>query len=138
MSHFAFANIKGDICLVQGTYLAQISRTRLPMINLVSALVALPTPGAMSSALMASDVRVFRHEFITIFRYSHSATVHPADIHVLEPVDERGTVYEEEKGTVFLARDVMDRLQKLIAGSRPSMRRYPGARPCRVNMTKVH
>ena len=66
---------------------------------------------------MVSDVRVFRHEFITIFRYSHSTSVHPADLRVLEHIDERGTMYEEEKGTVFLSRDVMDRMQKLTAAA---------------------
>ncbi|KAI0945041.1 hypothetical protein AcV7_001680 [Taiwanofungus camphoratus] len=91
-AQFAFASIKGNICLVQ---------------------VSGPSPGKMSSALMASDVNVFRHEFITQFRYSHSASVHPADMHVLEPIDERCILYEEEKGTVFLARDVMARLQTL-------------------------
>lgn len=70
-----------------------------------------------------SDVKVFRHEFITIFRYSHSATVHPADIHVLYPIDDRCTLYEEDKGTVFLARDVMAQLQKLTALSRGPARR---------------
>lgn len=65
---------------------------------------------------MASDVHVFRHEFITIFRYSHSASIHPADLHVLYTIDARCTLYEQDKGTVFLAKDVMDRLQKLIAG----------------------
>ncbi|KAL6303304.1 hypothetical protein BKA93DRAFT_789101 [Sparassis latifolia] len=75
----------------------------------------------MSSALMASDVNVFRHEFITQFRYSHSTTVHPADLHILEPIDDRCTLYEEEKGTVFLARDIMDRLQKLTQGSHRPM-----------------
>ncbi|KAI9062245.1 hypothetical protein FKP32DRAFT_1541784, partial [Trametes sanguinea] len=89
---FALAQIKGDVCLVQ--------------VPDTSAL------GPMSSALMAADVNVFRHEFITLFRYSHSATVHPADMHILEHIADHCTLYEEEKGTVFLARDVMARLQK--------------------------
>ncbi|KAI0360442.1 hypothetical protein OH77DRAFT_1418359 [Trametes cingulata] len=98
---FAFAQIKGDVCLVQ------VPDT--------------PAQGAMSSALMAADVNVFRHEFITLFRYSHSATVHPADMHILEPIEDHCTLYEEEKGTVFLARDVMARLQKLtMAARRPT------------------
>lgn len=66
---------------------------------------------------MASDVHIFRHEFITIFRYSHSASVHPSDLHVLYTIESRCTLYDEDKGTVFLAKDVMDRLQKLIAAS---------------------
>ena len=72
----------------------------------------------MSSALMAADVHVFRHEFIPLFRYSHRATLHPADVHILEPIADHSTLYEEEKGTVFLARDVMTRLQKLTMDAR--------------------
>ncbi|CAL1708702.1 unnamed protein product [Somion occarium] len=87
--YFAFAQIKGDVCLVQ-----------------------LSQP---SSSLMFSDVRVFRHEFITIFRYSYSTTVHPTDIQVLELLDERCTLYEEEGETVSLSRDVMSRMQRLSA-----------------------
>ena len=85
----------------------------------------------MSSALMASDVHVFRHEFITLFRYSHRAIVHPADMHILEPIDDSATLYEEDKGTVFLARDVLARMQKLsMAARRPSpAHRYPHHRP---------
>ncbi len=67
---------------------------------------------------MVADVHVFRHEFITQFRYSHHATVHPADMHILEPIEEHCTLYEEEKGTVFLARDVMTRMQKLSMQAR--------------------
>ncbi|KAJ8474597.1 hypothetical protein ONZ51_g7109 [Trametes cubensis] len=96
---FAFAQIKGDVCLVQ------VPDT-------------LGAPGAMSSALMAADVNVFRHEFITLFRYSHSATVHPADMHILEPIADHCTLYEAEKGTVFLARDVMARMQQLSMDAR--------------------
>ena len=94
-----------------------------------------PAQGGTASALMAADVRVFRHEFITIFRYSHSTSVHPADLRVLERIDARGTLYEEEKGTVFLARDVMERMQRLAAAaaapapvSAPAMSMGMGAR----------
>ena len=83
-----------------------------PLLALVSS--------APTSALLASDIRVFKHEFITIFRYSHSTSVHPSEIRVLEAVPELGAVYEEEKGTVFLAREVMERMQKLVAASRPA------------------
>ncbi|KAH9928574.1 hypothetical protein B0H21DRAFT_700308 [Amylocystis lapponica] len=99
-SQFAFAQINGSVHLVQVPDCAQ---------------------GGMSSALMVSDVHIFRHEFITIFRYSHSATVHPADLHILEPIADQSALYEEEKGTVFLARDVMARMQKLTMDARRSM-----------------
>ncbi|KAI0075972.1 hypothetical protein K474DRAFT_1574375, partial [Panus rudis PR-1116 ss-1] len=89
---FAFAQIHGDVCLVQ---------------------VSNP-----ASSLMFSDVRVFRHEFITIFRYSHSTTVHPSDIVIFEWLDEGHALYEDEQQTVSLPRDVMGRLQKLSAALR--------------------
>ncbi|KAH9849585.1 hypothetical protein C2E23DRAFT_736937 [Lenzites betulinus] len=94
---FAFAQIKGDVCLVQ--------------------VPDAPAPGATSSALMAADVHVFRHEFITLFRYSHRASVHPADMHILEPIADHCMLYEAEKGTVFLARDVLARLQTLSSAA---------------------
>ncbi|KAH8102296.1 hypothetical protein BXZ70DRAFT_1006902 [Cristinia sonorae] len=85
---FAFVQIKDAVCLVQLT-------------------------NPSMSPLMYSDVRIFRHEFITIFRYSHCASVHPSDIHVLEVLDDRSTSYEEEQETVCLAREVMARMQRL-------------------------
>ena len=70
----------------------KVSSPRIPVINLSmthgkltvasSTVVPHTSPqGGMSSALMVADVHVFRHEFITQFRYSHRATVHPADMH---------------------------------------------------------
>ncbi|KAF9566579.1 hypothetical protein CPC08DRAFT_593570, partial [Agrocybe pediades] len=88
-AHFAFARIKGDVCLVQ----ASSSR---PL-----------------SALAAVEVKVFRHEFISIFRFSENCTLHPSDICILEPIDDRLTRYEEDSETVFLARNVMERLRRL-------------------------
>ena len=91
-----------------------------------------------ASALVAADVKVFRHEFITIFRYSHSTSVHPADMHVLYPLDERCALYEEDKGTVFLARDTMAQLQKLTALSRGPVRRPHARTPSRpLRMAKL-
>jgi len=87
--YFAFARIKGDVCLVQASY---------------------ATP---ASALTAVDVKVFRHEFISIFRFSEFRTLHPSDISILEPIDDRLTKYEEDNETVFLARNVMERMRKL-------------------------
>ncbi|OCH91286.1 hypothetical protein OBBRIDRAFT_705544, partial [Obba rivulosa] len=95
---FAFAQIKGDVCLVQGA--------------------PSPSTNTAPSALMVADVNVFRHEFITLFRFSYSASVHPSDMQILEPIDEAQMLYEEDKGTVSLARDVMARLQKLTLAAR--------------------
>ncbi|TFY58017.1 hypothetical protein EVJ58_g6677 [Rhodofomes roseus] len=99
---FAFAQVQGTVCLIQVPHSHQ---------------------GTMSSALVPSDVHIFRHEFITQFRFSHSTALHPADLHILEPIDEAHTLYEEEKGTVFLARELMARLQKLTVDSQRAFRR---------------
>ncbi|RDB18613.1 hypothetical protein Hypma_014721 [Hypsizygus marmoreus] len=85
---FAFAKIKGDVCLVQ---------------------VSFATP---ASALTTVDVKIFRHEFITIFRHTETKTIHPSDIHIIEPIDDHHTRYEEENGTVFLAKELMCRMRK--------------------------
>lgn len=88
-AYFAFARIKGNVFLVQ---------------------VSHATP---ASALTAVDVKIFRHEFITIFRFSEATSLHPADICILEPIDEQLTRYEEENETVFLAKDLVDKLRKM-------------------------
>ncbi|EDR12119.1 uncharacterized protein LACBIDRAFT_311123 [Laccaria bicolor S238N-H82] len=88
-AYFAFALIKGNVFLVQ---------------------VSHATP---ASALTTVDVKIFRHEFITIFRFSEATSLHPADICILEPIDEKLTRYEEENETVFLAKDLMDKLRKM-------------------------
>ncbi|KAI0056608.1 hypothetical protein BV25DRAFT_1772438, partial [Artomyces pyxidatus] len=86
---FALAQVHDDVCLVQ-----------LPDTH-------------VSSALAAVEAKIYCHEFITIFRYSHPAVIHPADFRVLEWLSEHSVLHEEEKETVFLARDVMDRLRRL-------------------------
>lgn len=80
---------------------------------------------------MATDVNVFKHEFITIFRYSHSMCVHPADFRLFCTIDDQCALYNEEKGTVYLAKDVMDQLQKLIMASRQATRRSRVVPPTR-------
>jgi hypothetical protein len=76
------------------------------------------------SALSAVEAQIYAHEFITIFRYSHPALLHPSDIRILEWLDEQSVLDEEDKGTVFLARDVMERLRRLT-DRRLSMRARP-------------
>ena len=73
-------------------------------------LVSYATP---ASALTTVDVKVFRHEFISIFRFVEYRTLHPTDIAILEPIDGQLIRYEEDNETVFLARDVMERMRKL-------------------------
>lgn len=60
---------------------------------------------------------VFRHEFVSVFRYSHDLRVSPEDIRVLELLDEDRIRYEEDNGTVFLAKDLMTQLRRIIDGS---------------------
>ncbi|TFK64605.1 hypothetical protein BDN72DRAFT_846425 [Pluteus cervinus] len=100
VGRFAFAQIHGDIHLVQ---------------------VESPI-----SPLSAVDLKVFRHEFVTIFRFLESKSLHPSDVSILESIDESLIHYEEENDTVFLARDVMDRLRKLSSRRVfPRIQRYP-------------
>jgi len=99
-AQFAFASITGEICLVQ----------------------VFPTDReSTSSALTTVDLNIFKHEFITIFRWSHQTTVHPNDMRILEQIDERCIRYEEENGTVFVAKDVVERLGKVLLDRRGSL-----------------
>lgn len=75
------------------------------------------------------DATIFTHEFINIFRFSHRAVMHPADIHVIDPIADDSARYEEEDGTVFLSRDVMERFSKLTL-------RRP-VRPIRESRTRL-
>jgi hypothetical protein len=109
---FALAQVHSDVCLVQ----------------VCSSLAH----ESCHSALSAIEVQIYAHEFITIFRYSHPAVLHPSDIRILEWLDEQSVLDEEDKGTVFLARDVMERLRRLTdrrlsIGARPSLS-YRGGR----------
>ncbi|KAH9981430.1 hypothetical protein BGW80DRAFT_1454310 [Lactifluus volemus] len=65
------------------------------------------------STLTSVEAEIYAHEFITIFRYSHPAVLHPSDIRILEWLNEQSVLDEADKGTVFLARDVMERLRRL-------------------------
>ncbi|KAH9059515.1 hypothetical protein EDB87DRAFT_1621348 [Lactarius vividus] len=104
---FALAQVHDDVCLVQ----------------VCSSLAH----ESCHSALSAVEAQIYAHEFITIFRYSHPAVLHPSDIRILEWLDEQSVLDEADKGTVFLARDVMERLRRLtdrrwsigVAATRP-------------------
>ncbi|KAF9486286.1 hypothetical protein BDN70DRAFT_870384 [Pholiota conissans] len=109
--YFAFARIKGDVCLVQGN-LRALRRFECCQV-LTAALCCAASCATPASALTTVDVKIFKHEFISIFRFSEYRTLHPADISILEPIDDQLTRYEEDNETVFLARDVMERMRKL-------------------------
>jgi len=100
---FALAQVHDDVCLVQ----------------VCSSLAH----ESCHSALSAVEAQIYAHEFITIFRYSHPAVLHPSDIRILEWLDEQSVLDEADKGTVFLARDVMERLRRLTD------RRWAAPRP---------
>jgi hypothetical protein len=59
------------------------------------------------------DVKIFRHEVATVFQLSHRVSLHPSDIQIVEHIDGAAMLYEEENETVFLARDVVQRLCKM-------------------------
>ena len=119
--YFAFARINDEVYLVQGTLFSHLlkpfslkkTHQHNPFFSLS---VSCATPA--SSALTTVDVKIFRHEFITVFRFSEIKTFHPSDICIVEPIDDRWTRYEEENETVFLARDLVARL-RMMANPRP-------------------
>ncbi|KAK2464645.1 hypothetical protein APHAL10511_003338 [Amanita phalloides] len=101
--YFALADVKGEVQLVQ---------------------LSLSTP---LSALTLVDIKIFKHELATIFRHVQTTTLHPRDVRVIEAIGNNLVRYEEDSGTVFLAREIVDRMRKLIvAGSRLAFagRRY--------------
>ncbi|KAN0085875.1 hypothetical protein V8E55_007009 [Tylopilus felleus] len=92
---FAFAKLQRDVCLVQ--------------------LVGQTTVDPSGTPLL--DIHVFRHEFVSIFRYSYSTRVHPLELKVLESLDDHAVRYEPDNGTVFLAKDLMAHLKRILDAS---------------------
>jgi hypothetical protein len=135
IGHFAFARIKGDIFVVQRTSESCLT----PICLTINATVQQhdtdssdfdPQPQPPPSSPTAVDVKIFRHEFVSVFRYSHCDTLHPSEIRILEPIDDSLTRYEEDNGTLFLARDVTERLRnmtdrRVVPRPYPSHRRRP-------------
>jgi hypothetical protein len=103
----------------------------VPLVDILTTLSCAVSQATPASALSTVDVKIFRsvpvrlgwanidiapsnrHEFIHIFRYLECKTFHPADVHILEIIDDRHKTYEEESDTVFLAKDVTERMSKL-------------------------
>ncbi|KAI6158561.1 hypothetical protein EDD17DRAFT_1423664, partial [Pisolithus thermaeus] len=86
---FAFATIKGVVCLVQSE----------------SAFVEFT-----DSTSVMLDVSIFRHEFVSMWRYSHTVQIYPSEIGAFVALDTQSVRYEEDSGTIFLAKDLMWRL----------------------------
>ncbi|KAL1740975.1 hypothetical protein HDZ31DRAFT_46410 [Schizophyllum fasciatum] len=92
---FAFATIKDAVHLVQ------------------------VCPSTPLTGLTAVDVKVFRHDCVSVFRLAGTLAVHPADLRILEVLADEGTLYEEHSGTVFLAKENIDRLRKMTRPVQP-------------------
>ena len=115
---FALAQVHGDVCLVQGELLPpspvpSVHLKSVPPFSFCFTVCSSLAHESCHSALSAVEAQIYAHEFITIFRYSHPAVLHPSDIRILEWLDEQSVLDEADKGTVFLARDVMERLSRL-------------------------
>jgi len=95
--HFAFVRLRGIVCLVRISSQAASSN--------------------VDSASILLDVSIFRHEFVSMWRYSHTAQIHPAEIKVLTVLDSHSVRYEEDSGTVFLAKHLMSHLKNLLEAS---------------------
>ncbi|TRM60461.1 hypothetical protein BD626DRAFT_384807, partial [Schizophyllum amplum] len=86
---FAFATIKDAVHLVQ------------------------VCPDTPLTGLTVVDVKVFRHDCVSVFRLAGTIAVHPADLRILEVLADEGTLYEEHSGTVFLAKEHLERLRHM-------------------------
>ncbi|KAF7323527.1 hypothetical protein MKEN_00572400 [Mycena kentingensis (nom. inval.)] len=93
---FAIARVNGVVHLVQ---------------------LSVPATPVAPSALTTLNVKIFRHEFIHIFRFLEARTLHPGELHVIETVPPRAVCVDgdEEDGEVALARDVLARMSRLSA-----------------------
>lgn len=63
------------------------------------------------------DVKIFRHDFVTMFRFSEAKTIHPNDIHIIASVGDTQKRYEEETGTVFVTRDLVQAMSRMMQQS---------------------
>ena len=59
------------------------------------------------------DIKMFKHELATIFRHVQTTTMHPGDVRVIERIGDDLVRYEVDRGTVFLAKDIVERLRTL-------------------------
>lgn len=85
----------------------------------------------MDSTSVMLNVSIFRHEFVSMWRFSHTVQLYPAEIGAFVALDTQSIRYEEDSGTIFLAKDLMWRLkgfmdatsQTKASRSRPAARR---------------
>jgi hypothetical protein len=119
---YALAEINSILCLVECTCIRRtpsFSDSQVPP----------------ASANAPSDARVYTHEFAGIFRFSYITAFKSGELAVLERVDPRSTMPDDEQAVIFVARDVMARVaQKTMPAQlqrRISLRSSP-MRPRRV------
>lgn len=94
-ARFAIVRFRGVVCLVQIIGHAKPSRKADPTTR-------------------PFNLSIFRHEFISMWQYSHTAQLLPADFRVLLLLDANAVRYEEDSGIVFLAKHVMSHLKDIM------------------------
>jgi len=65
------------------------------------------------------DIKIFKHELATIFRHVQTTTMHPRDVRVIQRIEDDLVRYEEDRGTAFLAKEIVQQMRKFsIAATR--------------------
>jgi hypothetical protein len=105
--YFALAGVKGEIHLVQSMF-TDIHNTHTRLTRLPSP-VSLSTP---PSAMTLIDIKIFKHELATIFRHVQTTTMHPSDVRVMQRIEDDSVRYEEDRGTAFLAKEIVEQMRK--------------------------
>lgn len=100
---FAFARIKDEVCLVQ-------SMSYAPLLSLIHTYTGPVSSHTPLSPLTPVDVRIFSHEFISMFRVREIKTLHPTDVSIIQRIDDLHAYFEEESGMVVLAREVVGKM----------------------------
>jgi hypothetical protein len=108
---FAFARIRGVVHLVYAP--------NLPIA--ASSAFALPSsplkPSTSSPSLADTPVPVFRHDFVSVFRFSHVARA--GDLRLLERLPQDAARHEPHSDTVFLSREAAVRMRALDSANSP-------------------
>jgi len=105
--YFALAGVKGEIHLVQSMFTDIHIHTHTT--DAFSSPVSLSTP---PSAMTLIDIKIFKHELATIFRHIQTTTMHPGDVRVIQRIEDDSVRYEEDSGTVFLAKEIVEQMRK--------------------------
>jgi len=118
---FAFARIRGVVHLVYAP--------NLPA-NISSSFALPSSPLKLSTTTTQQQdtpIPVFRHDFVSVFRFSHIARA--ADVRLLERLPANAARHDPGSDEVFLAHDAAVRMRALDAANSPmmtAMARVPG------------